>query len=54
MFDKDKSGKISSNELKIVIGSGNEESNFVSERIISEIDSDGDCEITYDEFKTMM
>ena len=54
MFDKDKSGKISSEELKTVLGGGNEENDFVWEKIISEIDSDGDGEISYEEFKTMM
>lgn len=54
MFDRDKSGKISSEELKLVLGGGNEENDFVWEKIISEIDSDEDGEISYDEFKTMM
>ena len=54
MFDKDKSGKISSEELKLVLGDGNKENDFVWEKIISEIDSDGDGEISYEEFKTMM
>jgi len=54
MFDKDKSGKISSDELKTVLGVGNEENSFVWMNIISEIDSDGDGEISFEEFKTMM
>jgi len=54
MFDKDKSGKISSDELKNVLGRGNEENELVWERIISEVDSDRDGEISYEEFKTMM
>jgi serine/threonine protein kinase len=54
LFDKDKNGKISSDELKTVLGVCNDENDVVWEKIISEIDSDGDGEISLDEFKTMM
>jgi len=54
MFDKDKSGKISSEELKIVLGAGNEENVEVWKRLISDIDLNGDGEISFSEFKEMM
>jgi len=53
-FDKDKSGKISSDELKTALGVCNQENIDVWERIMNEIDLDGDGEISRDEFKTMM
>ena len=54
MFDNDKDEKISSDELKLILGVGNEENDIVWSKIISEIDSDGDGVISFDEFKTMM
>jgi len=54
MFDKDKNGKISSDELKTVLGVGNEENEVVWMKIIREIDLDGDGEICFEEFNTMM
>jgi len=55
MFDKDESGKISSEELKNVLGAGNNEQNEgIWQRIISDIDLNGDGEISYFEFKEMM
>jgi calcium-dependent protein kinase len=55
MFDKDCSGKISASELKNVLGIGNEKSDIrVWTKIIQEIDSDGDGEISFREFKDMM
>lgn len=54
MFDKDKSGKISSEELKIVLGGNNEENEEVWKRLISDIDLNGDGEISFYEFKEMM
>lgn len=55
MFDKDCSGKISADELKNVLGIGNEKSDIrVWTKIIQEIDLDGDGEISFKEFRDMM
>lgn len=55
MFDKDKNGKITPLELKLVLGSNlKEEDDFVWKEIISGIDLDGDGEISFYEFKKMM
>jgi len=54
MFDKDKSGKISAYELKLVFRNSNEENRDVWEKIIKDIDLDGDGEISFFEFKEMM
>jgi calcium-dependent protein kinase len=55
MFDKDMNGKISAEELKFVLGVGNEKSDKrVWKKIIDNIDSDGDGEISFEEFKKMM
>ena len=55
MFDKDKNGKITPLELKIVLGSNLEECHDdVWREIISDIDLDGDGEISFYEFKKMM
>ena len=54
MFDRDKSGKISANELKQVLSGSNEENKDVWKNIIKDIDLDGDGEISYYEFRQMM
>ena len=57
MFDKDKNGKITPHELKIVLGSNLDDENINEDvwiEIISDIDLDGDGEISYYEFKKMM
>ena len=55
MFDKDNSGKISSKELKLVLKVGNERCDEkIWNELIYEIDSDGDGEISFQEFKKMM
>ena len=55
MFDKDNSGAISANEVKEILGGGKK---FGSEKIwndiIKEVDTDGNGEISYEEFKEMM
>lgn len=51
MFDKDGSGTISKDEIKEALGSSSEE--LVS-KIVSEVDIDGDGEITFEEFEKMM
>jgi calcium-dependent protein kinase len=53
-FDKDKSGKISPEELKGVFGEENKISDEVWNQIVSEIDDNGDGEISFEEFKEMM
>ena len=54
MFDKDKSGKISINEIKVILGKESEISDKVWNQIIGEIDTNGDGEVSYKEFKDMM
>ena len=55
MFDKDNNGKITPLELKLVLGQNLEEENdHVWKEIISDIDLDGDGEISFYEFKKMM
>ena len=57
MFDENKDGKISISELKRVFKSSmvsNDEDKQVWEQIISEVDKDGDDEISYDEFHEAM
>lgn len=53
-IDKDKSGKISPDELKGVFGKESNISNEVWNQIVNEIDDNGDGEISYEEFKEMM
>ena len=54
-FDKDKSGGISSNELKCILGSSNlQTKDIVWKSIIQEIDENGDGQISFEEFKNMM
>lgn len=54
MFDKDSSGNISAEEIQKVLGMDNSHSEHTWKRIVNEIDSDGDGEISYEEFKVMM
>jgi calcium-dependent protein kinase len=54
LFDKDNSGKISADELKEVFGVSTTYDNKIWDKIISEVDIDGDNEISYEEFKLMM
>ena len=54
-FDKDKSGKISAKELKMMIGDEVEQTDEkVWNDMIKEADTDGDGEISYEEFIRMM
>ena len=51
MFDKDGSGLVSTQELKIALSKGEDE-DFMS--TVNEFDSNGDGEISFDEFVLMM
>ena len=52
LFDKDKSGTISINEIKGILGGEDRDSQF--EDIIKEVDMNGDGEIDINEFTMMM
>jgi calcium-dependent protein kinase len=55
MFDKDNSGAISANEIKEILGAGKKFGNEqIWNDIIKEVDTDGNGEISYEEFKEMM
>ena len=54
LFDKDGSGSISANEIKDVLGVGKNIDEKVWNEIIMEVDGNGDGEISFSEFKTMM
>ncbi len=54
LFDKDFSGKISTNEIKNILGKGSIVSDEVWKNIMNSIDENGDGEISFKEFKEMM
>jgi len=54
LFDKDGSGTISANEVKEVLGVGKNIDEKIWNDIVMEVDSNGDGEISFSEFKTMM
>jgi calcium-dependent protein kinase len=54
LFDKDKSGKISTSELKEILGKDTDFSEQVWSDMIKQVDKNGDGEIDYDEFMGMM
>lgn len=54
MFDKDGSGVISAAEIKEVLGFGGNLDNAAIEAIIKQVDENGDGEISFEEFVTMM
>eukprot|EP00350_Pseudokeronopsis_sp_OXSARD2_P009022 CAMPEP_0170548118 /NCGR_PEP_ID=MMETSP0211-20121228/6447_1 /TAXON_ID=311385 /ORGANISM="Pseudokeronopsis sp., Strain OXSARD2" /LENGTH=97 /DNA_ID=CAMNT_0010853475 /DNA_START=1132 /DNA_END=1425 /DNA_ORIENTATION=+ len=54
LFDKDKSGSISASEIKDVLGVGKNIDEKVWNDIVMEVDGNGDGEISFSEFKTMM
>jgi calcium-dependent protein kinase len=54
LFDRDGSGSISANEIKDVLGVGKNIDEKIWNQIISEVDNNGDGEISFEEFKTMM
>jgi calcium-dependent protein kinase len=54
LFDKDGGGSISANEVKEVLGIGKNIDEAIWNEIIHEVDGNGDGEISFLEFKTMM
>jgi len=56
MFDKDNSGIISADEIKEVLQFGNSSSLSTEavDRIIKQVDENGDGEISFEEFVAMM
>jgi Ca2+-binding EF-hand superfamily protein len=54
LFDKDNSGSISGEEVKEILCSGQKIDDKVWEEVIREVDSDGNGEIDFEEFTTMM
>ena len=54
MFDKDNSGFISSDEIKEILGFGKTLSEEAVNDIIKQVDENGDGQISFDEFSTMM
>ena len=54
LFDKDGSGTISADEVKDVLGVGKNIDEKIWNEIVMEVDANGDGEISFTEFKTMM
>jgi calcium-dependent protein kinase len=54
LFDRDGSGNISADELKEVFDVFSDYDSKLWNKLISEVDSDGDGEISFEEFKKMM
>ena len=53
-FDKDKSGSIDMDEIKQILGGGQNLSDKVWKQVVQEVDADGNGEIDYQEFEKMM
>ena len=53
-YDKDDSGSISTDEIKSVLGVGKKISEEVWADVVREVDANGDGEVDFSEFKTMM
>jgi len=54
LFDKDKSGKVSSSEIKNILSGNADVSDDVWNQIMKDIDCNGDGEMSFKEFKDMM
>lgn len=54
MFDKDGSGKISTDEIKQVLSFGKHLDDQAITEIIKQVDENGDGEISFEEFSHMM
>ena len=53
-FDKDKNGSIDMDEIKEVLGAGQNLSDQVWKQVLQEVDQDGSGEIDFEEFQKMM
>ena len=54
MFDKDGGGSITTEEISDALAFGQDLDRATVEKIIREVDADGDGEISFDEFAEMM
>jgi len=54
IFDKDNNGFIDASEIRAVLGKGKNLDDHVWEELISEVDINGDGEVSFKEFKKMM
>lgn len=54
MFDKDGSGFISNQEIKEILGFGKAISEEAVNEIIKQVDENGDGQISFEEFSSMM
>lgn len=54
IFDKDNNGFIDANEIRTVLGKGKNLNDNVWEELISEVDINGDGEVSFKEFRKMM
>ena len=54
IFDKDGCGHLKVEEIKNVLGVGKNIDNSVWEDVLKEVDANGDGEIEFDEFKSIM
>lgn len=54
IFDKDNNGFIDAQEIRAVLGKGKNLDDHVWEELISEVDINGDGEVSFKEFKKMM
>ena len=53
-YDKDDSGSISISEIKDVLGVGKSIDDHVWDQVVREVDTDGNGEVDFGEFKEMM
>ena len=54
MFDTDKSGSISKDEIKEILSFGKTLSEEAVNKIVEQVDANGDDEISFEEFAAMM
>jgi len=53
-YDKDDSGSISIGEIRDVLGVGKSIDDHVWDQVVREVDTDGNGEVDFEEFKVMM